>query len=147
MNRQQCGSAPRTMFSIAATAARRRSRSRLTPPSEIPELPTQQEIEAELKRRGLPTVSELVAHERDRIRREAGDPASFAQQRRAAPPRDQLEMTVRQTCPAMDGNAQPSDLGDATSVELFHDSAGRSGAAPFQVKHSREDWRQRTFTM
>ena len=35
----------------------------------------------------------------------------------------------------MDGNAQPSDLGDATSVELFHDSAGRSGAAPFQVKH------------
>jgi hypothetical protein len=38
----------------------------LTPPSEIPELPTQQEIEAELKRRGLPTVSELVAQERDR---------------------------------------------------------------------------------
>jgi len=34
--------------------------------SEIPELPTQQEIEAELKRRGLPTVSELVAQERDR---------------------------------------------------------------------------------
>jgi hypothetical protein len=38
----------------------------LTPPSEIPELPTQREVEAELKRRGLPTVSELVAHERDR---------------------------------------------------------------------------------
>jgi len=60
---------------------------------------------------------------------------------------DRPARTVRQTRPAMDGNAQPSDLGDATSVELFHDSAGRSGAAPFQVKHSREDWRQRTFTM
>ena len=60
---------------------------------------------------------------------------------------DRPARTVRQTRPAMDGNAQPSDLGDATSVELFHNSAGRSGAAPFQVKHSREDWRQRTFTM
>ena len=56
----------------------------LTPPSEIPELPTQREIEAEIKRRGLPTVSELVAQERDRKAAVSAArpraPASFAQQ-------------------------------------------------------------------
>jgi len=71
----------------------------LTPPSEIPELPTQREIEAELKRRGLPTVSELVAQERDRkaavtAARPEIQPR-FAQQRRAAPARDQLEICDR----------------------------------------------------
>ena len=37
-----------------------------TPPSEIPELPTREEIDAELRRRGLLTVRELVAQERAR---------------------------------------------------------------------------------
>jgi hypothetical protein len=63
----------------------------LTPSSEIPEFPTQEEIYAEVRRRGLLPVLELVAQEMEREdrgshhRREAEDPASFAQQGRAAP--------------------------------------------------------------
>jgi hypothetical protein len=37
-----------------------------TPPSEVPEFPTVEEIDAELRRRGLLTVRELVAQERAR---------------------------------------------------------------------------------
>jgi hypothetical protein len=61
----------------------------LTPSSEIPEFPTQEEIYAEVRRRGLLPVLELVEWEREdrgsHHRREAEDPASFALQGRAAP--------------------------------------------------------------
>jgi hypothetical protein len=60
----------------------------LTPFSQRPEFPTQEEINAELKRRGLLPVLELVAQQmerEDRDSREAEDPESFAQQGCAAP--------------------------------------------------------------
>jgi hypothetical protein len=63
----------------------------LTPSSEIPEFPTQEETYAEVRRRGLLPILELVAQEMEREdrgsrhRREAEDPASFAQQGHAAP--------------------------------------------------------------
>ena len=56
----------------------------LTPSSEIPEFPTPEETYAEVRRRGLLPVLELVAEEMEREdrgshhRREAEDPASFA---------------------------------------------------------------------
>jgi hypothetical protein len=60
-----------------------------TPPSEIPELPTREEIDAELRRRGLLTVRELVAQERAREAAIAAArpkaPASFEPQGGAAP--------------------------------------------------------------
>jgi hypothetical protein len=59
-----------------------------TPPSEIPELPTREEIDAELRRRGLLTVRELVAQERAREAAIAAArpkaPASFEPQGGAA---------------------------------------------------------------
>jgi hypothetical protein len=56
----------------------------LTPSSEIPEFPTPEETYAEVRRRGMLPVLELVAEEMEREdrgshhRREAEDPASFA---------------------------------------------------------------------
>jgi hypothetical protein len=66
-----------------------RSREVLTPFSQRPHFPTQEAIDAELRRRGLLSVRELVAQEMEREDSnfcEAEDPASFAQQGSAAPP-------------------------------------------------------------
>ena len=68
----------------------------LTPSSEIPEFPTPEETYAEVRRRGLLPVLELVAEEMEREdrgshhRREAEDPASFAR-------RDANRATVKDT--------------------------------------------------
>ena len=61
-----------------------------TPPSEVPEFPTVEEIDAQLRRRGLLTVRELVAQERAReaaiaAARPKAPAASFDPQGGAAP--------------------------------------------------------------